>query len=96
MASNLKDALIQYAIVKWLTGFLRDKETIAMLTGKKTYITAILLLLVAAYGAVFGDVPGLGHVDLGEAIMGALASLGLIFARNGSATEAKKTLDKLS
>ena len=65
-----------------------------MLTGYKTYATAIVIAVMAIYAALFGDLPLVGHVDLGSAIMAFLGSLGLGFSRTGAKTEATDAVAK--
>lgn len=61
-----------------------------MLSGYKTYATAGMIALMAVYSLVFGDLPLVGHVDPGSAILALLSSLGLTTGRMGATAEANK------
>lgn len=61
-----------------------------MLSGYKTYATAIVLAVMGIYALLFGDLPLVGHVDPGSALMELFSALGLGFARTGAKTEANK------
>jgi peptidoglycan hydrolase-like protein with peptidoglycan-binding domain len=82
-------------IVRKGVGFLRSTlKGNPMFSGYKTYATAIVLGVMAAYSLLFGDLPLVGHVDPGSALMALLGSLGLGFARVGAKTEAAKVAEK--
>lgn len=76
-----------------LSVFLSQLKGLPMLTGYKTYASAAVLVIMAIYSIVFGDLPLVGHVDPGSAIMALLSGLGLTFARTGAKTEAAKAVD---
>lgn len=70
------------------------KKGLPMLSGYKTFATAIVLAVMGVYSLLFGDLPLVGHVDAGSAIMELLSALGLGFARIGSKADVAKAVDK--
>lgn len=85
----LRDFLTRAAINAALNRLKGLPMNALLLTGMKTYIVALILILVAGLNAVGIVVPGF-DMDPGAAIA---MALGLIFARNGAKTEIKKLED---
>lgn len=86
-------------LTNWLIGLAIKQvasrlKGLPMLSGAKTYITAAVLAIVAVYSLIFGDLPGVGHVDPSSAIMELLASLGLVFGRSGAKADVKKAIEE--
>lgn len=54
----------------------------AILANWKTTTAGVVLLLIAVLQMAGVDLPGISHVDLGQAISAALAGLGLIVAKD--------------
>jgi len=90
MARNLKDALIEMAAHRFIMGKINELRkgvsTMHFLTGYKTYIVAVILVILAALSAIGIPVPGF-DMEPGAAVT---MALGLVFSRNGAKTEAKK------
>lgn len=96
----LADAPKSNPITDYLTGLAVKaalnslKGRLPMLSGYKTFATAIVLAVMGVYSLLFGDLPLVGHVDAGSAIMELLSALGLGFARIGSKSDVSKAVDK--
>jgi hypothetical protein len=89
MVATLKDAIIQGFIRKLITDKIvaigKDKKAMNFLSGYKTYIIAVIMILLIALHYLGINIPGVdpNALDLGAAI-------GLITARGGASVDAAK------
>lgn len=90
MAVNLMDAIIAGAAKSWIIGKLKDlrgdKQAMTFLSGYKTYIVALLLILIGVAEYLGFSIPGVSNDPTGFIGSG----IGLVFARGGATADAKK------